>query len=157
VCLYFVTGWYYRAPGHTCCSSPTGSRHYRAVSGSRHYRAVSGSRHYRAVSNTLGFYFLNRLSVGWAWNPFVHEYWQFLTVYALFRIGLYKYFQRCVWRLHVTETDCFVIRRKNKPTHKLLLLLLLLLFITFVPFIPETISLGYIVLQLFVIYHLWYV
>jgi hypothetical protein len=105
-------------------------------------------------SSSLTFHFLNRLSVRWAWNPFVLEYWQFLSVYALFRIGLCRYFQRCVWRFHVTETDCCLLFGEWINQHRLLLLLLL---VTFVPFIPETMSLGYIVLQLFVIYHLWYI
>jgi hypothetical protein len=82
---------------------------------------------------------LNRLSVGRAWNPFVHEYWQFLTVYALFRIGLYRYFQRFVWVCHYTEKDCCLLFAEWINHHHRLLLLLII----FVPLIPETLSLGY--------------
>jgi hypothetical protein len=121
ICLFACTLWLVGITarrGHACCSFP------------------SGSSHYRAVSNTLTFHFLNRLSVGRAWNPFVHEYWQFLTVYALFRIGLYRYFQRCVWR-HDTEKDYCLLFGEWINQHRLLLLII------FVPLIPEIMSLGY--------------
>ena len=118
--------------------------------------AKFGSRQYRAVSS----------SQRWPFTFFIDYLLSELGILSGISVdsfnGLCFVSNRPVqmfWTLRLTYSHfwkrLFLLLGEWINIHRLLLLLLLFV-VTFMPFEPETMSLGYILLQILCIYHLWY-